>query len=184
MIVRVVTPPTAVVSWEEAKQHLRLDGDEQQPYVEALIGAATGWIDGPGGWLGRAIGSQVLELVDCAFGNNALPYQPVIDIVSVVYLDTGRNAVTMPSNQYRLLLNGSMAPSPDASWPSVASDSEAVKIRYQAGYATVPPAIKQAIMLLIGHWFTNRETVVVGTIVAQVPFAVEALLSTYRVWSV
>jgi uncharacterized phiE125 gp8 family phage protein len=48
-------------------------------------------------------------------------------------------------------------------------------------YQAVPPAIKQAILLLVGHWFANRETVVIGTIVAQMPSAVEALLSTYRV---
>ena len=184
MIVRVITPPEPIVTWAEAEAHLRLDGVEEKPYVEALIGAATGWIDGPGGWLGRAIGVQTLELVDCGFGNNALPYPPAIDIVSVVYLDAARNAVTMPDSDYRLMLNGSLAPLPDAAWPSVASDGEAVRVQYRAGYEAVPAPIKQALLLLVGHWYANRETVVTGTIVAQMPMAAEALLSTYRVWSV
>ena len=42
MRVVVVTPPVPVVTWEEAEQHLRLDGDvEQKPMVERLIAAAT-----------------------------------------------------------------------------------------------------------------------------------------------
>jgi uncharacterized phiE125 gp8 family phage protein len=184
MIVRVITPPEPIVTWAEAQKHLRLDDDEEQAYVEALIAAATGWIDGPGGWLGRAVGRQLLELVDCGFGNNALPYPPAIEIESIVYLDGTRTAVTMADTDYRLLINGSLAPAPNLSWPSVASDLEAVRVRYHAGYESVPPAIKQAILLLVGHWYANRETVVTGTIVAQMPFAVEALLSTYRVWSI
>lgn len=193
MHVRVVTPPEPIVTWAEAKKHLRLDGDEEQGYVETLITAATGWIDGPGGWLGRAIGAQTLELVDCGFGNDRLPYPPVVEIESIVYLDRAGVEQTMAEADYRLMLNGSVTPVSGQSWPVVSGDPEAVRIRYVAGYpmtegeapaSTVPVAIKQAILLLIGHWFANRETVVVGTITAQMPFAVEALLSTYRVWSV
>lgn len=193
--VRVITPPEPIVTWAEAQVHLRLDGVEEQSYVEALIAAATGWIDGPGGWLGRAIGEQVLELVDCGFGNDRLPYPPAVSITSVVYLDRAGVETTMPAEDYRLMLNGSVAPVAGQSWPVVSgeAEAEAVRIRYVAGYpvtggeepvSTVPVAIKQAILLLIGHWYANRETVVTGTITAQVPFAVEALLSTYRVWSV
>lgn len=37
-----------------------------------------------------------------------------------------------------------------------------------------------AMLLLIGHWFENREAVVIGTIVAELPMAVEALIAPYR----
>lgn len=40
--------------------------------------------------------------------------------------------------------------------------------------------ITTAMLLLIGHWYENRESVVVGTIVADLPMAVEALISPYR----
>jgi uncharacterized phiE125 gp8 family phage protein len=53
-----------------------------------------------------------------------------------------------------------------------------------AGYGgshTVPEPIKQAILLLVGAWFENREAVLTGTIVATLPFAVDALLAPYRV---
>jgi uncharacterized phage protein (predicted DNA packaging) len=36
--------------------------------------------------------------------------------------------------------------------------------------------VEQAILLLVGHWYANREAVVVGTIAAALPLAVERLL--------
>lgn len=36
--------------------------------------------------------------------------------------------------------------------------------------------VQQAILLLVGHWYTNREAVVVGAAPASVPMAVESLL--------
>jgi uncharacterized phiE125 gp8 family phage protein len=190
MFVRVITPPEPFVTWEEAQPHLRAE-DEDQVYVEGLLLAACGWLDGPGGWLGRAIGVQTLELVDCAFGNDRLPFPPLVSIESITYFGTDDVDHELTEADYRQLLNGSISPPINGSWPSVGSSSEAVRIVYVAGYpdtgddppaSTVPQAIKQAVLLLIGHWYRNRETVVVGETATDMPMAVEALLSTYRVW--
>ena len=45
------------------------------------------------------------------------------------------------------------------------------------------PDIEQAALLLIGHWFANREAVVIGTISTAVPVAVESLLWTRRAFA-
>lgn len=42
--------------------------------------------------------------------------------------------------------------------------------------------IRAAMLLLIGHWYANRETVGVGVSATEVPFAVEALLQPYRIY--
>jgi uncharacterized phage protein (predicted DNA packaging) len=36
--------------------------------------------------------------------------------------------------------------------------------------------VEQAILLLVGHWYSNREAVVVGGVPSAVPLAVERLL--------
>jgi uncharacterized phage protein (predicted DNA packaging) len=36
--------------------------------------------------------------------------------------------------------------------------------------------VQQAVLLLVGHWYANREAVVIGTITAEVPLAVDRLL--------
>jgi len=57
-----------------------------------------------------------------------------------------------------------------------------IKIRYVAGYTTIPISIKQSMLLLIGHWYANREAVLVGqgTMSKEIEFAVKSLLSIDR----
>lgn len=62
MSVVVVTPPGQLVSLELAKQHLRIDHDDDDQLIELYLAAAQAMIDGPGGWLGRCVGVQELEL--------------------------------------------------------------------------------------------------------------------------
>jgi len=42
------------------------------------------------------------------------------------------------------------------------------------------PALRLAALLLIGHWYTNREAVVTGTIATTLPLAYESLIHPYR----
>ena len=72
------------------------------------------------------------------------------------------------------------------SWPGTTLKTAAgVTITFVAGYgatsASVPESIRQAILLLVGHWYENREaTVGVGNM-QVLPMGVKALLSDYRV---
>ncbi|POY55735.1 hypothetical protein F018LOC_01672 [Pectobacterium versatile] len=42
--------------------------------------------------------------------------------------------------------------------------------------------VQAAILLLIGHWYENRETVVIGQTAQAIPFTVESLLQPYRIY--
>lgn len=60
---------------------------------------------------------------------------------------------------------------------------EVVTIEYSAGYPTeaeVPQAIKQALLLTVGHLYENREAVVLGVAANEVPMTTMALLHPYR----
>lgn len=41
-------------------------------------------------------------------------------------------------------------------------------------------SIQQGALLLIGHWYSGRETVVIGTITAELPMATNALWKPHR----
>lgn len=64
------------------------------------------------------------------------------------------------------------------------NDGEAITVTLTTG--AVDPGSheyligKRAMLLLIGHWFDNRETAVIGAASAEVDFAVRELLSTIR----
>ncbi len=46
----------------------------------------------------------------------------------------------------------------------------------------VPQKVRQAMLLLIGHWYENRELYLTGTMAAQLQFTVESLLWLDRVF--
>ena len=60
------------------------------------------------------------------------------------------------------------------SYPMVYSDS--TDYRYQ-----VKETVRQAIRMLVGHWYENRETVAVGTISSEIQMATNHLLHQSRV---
>ena len=58
------------------------------------------------------------------------------------------------------------------------------------GYADDPDSIlpgddvKAAMLLLIGHWYENRETVSLGQAATDIPFTVESLLQPYKIYGI
>lgn len=197
MRVFVVEPPVPVVTWDDANQHLKLDGDtDQQAYVESLIAAATGNLDGPDGWLGRALGPQTLEArfdrFDRCDAGIRLPYGPIIDIVSIQYVDGDGVIATIDAGSYEIA-GDVVSPVFGGVWPSAAWRSEAVRVRYRAGYvadptadplvAALPAPIKAAILMMVGDLYRNRDTVAFTTTMAiPMSAAPPALLSPFRMW--
>lgn len=167
MAVVVITLPDPAVAFEDVEKHLGDVPAEDKQYVEVLIAAATSWIDGPAGWLGRCIGEQTLEYRgDC--WPSCLPYQPVIEIVSALVGDQQIEGVDVHQDG-------------QLSRPGHLPDGRVV-IQYRAGYAETPAPIKVAIMMLVAQWYNTRENVITGTITSQMPFAVDALLQPFRVY--
>ena len=85
MSATVVTPPAPIVTLEEAKAHLRVDHADEDALITAVVATATAWLDGPDGWLGRALGEQMLEVDFPADGDpadRAYPCPPVRAILA------------------------------------------------------------------------------------------------------
>lgn len=183
MTVLVVTPPEALVSLEDAKAHLRVDHDDEDTLIEAYIAAASAHIDGPGGWLGRSIGTQTLELRRDAFCDLiTLPNGPVASITSVKYLDDDGAEQTLASGGYQLE-GDVLGLAYNQTWPSLRGDRGGVRIRYVAGSETIPSAIFAAVLLMVGDLYANRETErAEGSSAIQMSTTVEALLGPFRIW--
>jgi uncharacterized phiE125 gp8 family phage protein len=118
-----------------------------------------------------------------------LPWGPVRSIVSVNYVSTAGVDTVLAADQYRFSTYDTTAvlwPAYGASWPTARNDLDSVRVRYTAGYPvadsppqTVPEPIRQAMHLLIAHWFANRDAVDVDTL-AELPQGVCYLLGKYR----
>jgi uncharacterized phiE125 gp8 family phage protein len=175
MSLRLITPPTSYpVTLAEAKSQARVDGGDSDNLIETYISAATAHVESV---TGRAIMSQTWELVLDDFSDAImLPKGPVQSITSVTYYDTAEALQTLASDQYTLdnVSDPAWLVRPeDATYPEVADGVNNVIIRFVAGYSTVPPELKAAIMLLIAHFYDNRST---GTF----PETVNSLLTNHR----
>jgi uncharacterized phiE125 gp8 family phage protein len=89
--------------------------------------------------------------------------------------------VTQAADEYELDTRGMV---PKVTLTDLPTDAESVRIVYTAGYgstaASVPQAIRQAMLLMVGAWYGQRETISPDN-VREVPFAATALLNAYRV---
>lgn len=177
------------VSISDTADHLRVAQSTEHPYIAGLISAARAWVEQ---YTGRTLMPTTLEAqYDNWPGNRQIliPLPPVTSVTSLKYIDKDGTENTVDSGDY--LVDTVPAPGVlrldyDASWPTATlQPGMPIRIRYVAGYVDryrVPAPIKQAIYLLVGDMYENRETVVVspGMTVAKLDTAY-ALLANYRV---
>jgi uncharacterized phiE125 gp8 family phage protein len=180
MPTRVITPASVEpITLTDAKAHLRVDSTEDDTYISALISAARDYTEG---FQKRSIAVQTLELTLDYFPLTIpLKRGPIQAVTSVKYTKADGSSVTIAPSEYLLTSTGDIYPV--HCWPSATLIRvEGVQVQYTAGYTTIPPATKQAMLLLIGHWYENREAVVIGKAPAKMPMAVESLLWLDRMW--
>lgn len=188
----VVTPPSEEpATTAEAKAHLRVDSNSEDTLIGSLVTAARQYVEGA---TGRALVTQTLrtKLDDFPDSDDAirLPRAPVQSVSSVTYLDEDGASQTFASSDYVTLLDlepAEIALKADASWPATAMQRGAVTVTYVAGYgaaSAVPQAVKHAILLLVGHWYANREAVAPGQGVSEVPMGLHSLISLLAVRTV
>ena len=189
MALKLITAPLPIVTTAEIKKHVRAEYfTDDDAYLEACIAAATDHVDGKDGWLGRALGTQTWDLVLDEFPCEGIRI-PLPPLQSVTYLryvspETGLETDLTVNTDYQVDVYsepGWIMPGANG-WPAIMDTINAVRVRFVAGYETVPPAIKQAVMLLAAHYYENRESVVLDVKPTVLPQAVDALLYPRRNW--
>lgn len=191
--VLVTAPTIAPVTLTEVKAQLDVSYTDKDTMITGLIAAATAHLDGWTGILGRCLCEQTWRQdYDDFRWCMRLPLFPVISITSVKYTDTAGVEQTINSANYTLKnddLGAYVEFISTYSFPALNAENAAVRIVYLAGYAdiagtpktsSVPDAIKQAMFLLIRHWFDNPSAVNVGNIATALPHSIDALFSPYR----
>lgn len=179
--------PADLLSLAEAKEHLRRDDDDENGFISSLISAVSALLDDPDGPVGRALVEQTWTFKDWPPSRRlVLPVSPVISVESIEYFDAAEVQQTLTVSDFHLRANEDEAflePKAGISWPAMAALPDAVTVTYKAGYgaaADVPEDLRQASKLLLGHWYENREAVVVGTIATELPIGVDALINKHR----
>lgn len=179
----ITAPEAEPLSTIEAKAHLRVDVTDDDDLIAGLIQAAREWCEQ---YTRRAFVTQTRELVLNRWPVGTVikfPALPLQSVTSIKYTDEDAVEATFAASNYLVDTSWGVLKLKDStSWPTATLQSlAAIKVRYVAGYGDdgtdVPQAIRQAMLLLIGEWYEQREAGVVrDTSLAM------ALLSPYRTW--
>ncbi len=203
MPLQLVTPPAGEpVSLAEAKQHLRVDGGDDDLLIGSLITAArqaaetkTGrqlitarWkllLDAFPGPLMQSASGASFSLPGHAI---LLAKCPVQSVVSIEYLDMNGTTQVMPASDYVLdaaCEPARLTPAFGKTWPPTLPQMGAVSVTFDAGYGTasaVPEGLKSWIKLRVGSLYGHREemSVLSRGRIDPLPF-VDGLLDGFKV---
>lgn len=172
------------VTTAEAKTHARIDIADEDTYIGLLITAAREACETfcRADYIDR---TYTMYLTGFPTGYLNLPRRPVDAISNVKYYDANGNLQTLSSAYYDFsayTLPQQLWRQEDYTWPEVDDDRRfPVEVTFTTA-ASVPEKIKVAIKMMVANWYENREAVVVGSGVAELPLAVKHLLWSERVW--
>lgn len=156
-------PAIEPVTLAEAKLACRIDGTEFDAVLPGLITTARRFAEAE---LNRSIITQTWERVLDAFPEDEieLGWPTVQGIVSVGYVDTSGASTNLATNLYSLdvdTMPGWLLPADGTSWPDTYDTTNAVRVRFLAGYGSetsyVPEEIKTYIKTHCALWLRQVE---------------------------
>lgn len=198
------------LSVPEAKAHLRVDFADDDDYIASIISAARWKLERE--FRRAIVQQTLVLALDffgtpertrdSTFPVSYWPptgYQypinstidlrpPVQSITSVKYYDPSMVLQTVLSTAYlvdTISEPGRISPTIGVNWPTTANVPNAVQITFVAGHTdptVTPENIKQALRLVIGNFYENREETVIGTrlVALALPDGVDKLMAPFR----
>lgn len=183
-ILTVQTAPTVEpLSTTEAKAHTKIDGNDENDFVDRAIKLGREQVEN---WTNRTLLATTYKLTCNRFpgstwknGREAkpilrLPRPPFTSLSSAKYWNTSGTQITMTSADYQLVNhpNGAyLMPAINTVWPTVQPQrEEAVEVIWVAGYGaaatSVPGSLRQAVGHLVENEHVMRGVQTTGAIVS------------------
>lgn len=194
-LTRQTGPAVEPVTLSEAKAHLRVDTSDDDVYIGTLITAAREWVEQ---YLDRTLISTQWAMRFDKFPDSGiepveLPRPPMVTsgtatAVTVTFTTEAGPTSTYSTAEYRVdrqATPGAVLPMYGSTWTPHRQDDNAISVTWWAGYgatgASVPAAIRHAMLMLVAHWYETRgATVSTGAVPQDVPFGVVSLLDSQR----
>ena len=156
----------SLVTLESAKLHLRVDGTDEDSLIAVYITAAEQtavslldrgvYADGTALGVAKAAAPGELDTAIAAYESAIAAAEALTDETAIAAaIQTAGNDLLRAQVAHRQAMDGMV----------------------------VNEAIQAAVLLIVGHLFANREDVVAGVSVAQLPNGAEWLLAPYKVYA-
>jgi uncharacterized phiE125 gp8 family phage protein len=198
-LVNLTEPDVEPITLEEAKANSQIDTDDHNDTLTQRIKASRLWLE-------KAtecclITRQMTWTLDqfprkrdatggqkARSGQLVLPRYPVQSIDEIRYIDADGDSQTIDLATIRLRRDSTgrnrLALADWAAWPTTRNTPDAIEIDFTVGFGEtqndVPADWKQPLLLLVAHWFENREAVAVGVVTKEMEFGVNSLLEMLR----
>lgn len=182
------------ITLEEIKDHLQIERGETGS-DEVLKGLRSASVEMAQNITGRKLMLQDWKVYfdNWPAGDSIeLPFTPLSSVATtgIYYTDSTSGSTSFGSTAWsydaiseppRIVLEN------DESWPTdTLHANNPIEIEGTYGYAAssdIPRSIRHAMLLMIGHWYENRENTVVGVgqSIHEIPLGAKSLLEMYRV---
>lgn len=186
---RLITPAAdPALDMTAVKQHLRLADDSDDAYLrDILIPAAAAEAEAA---THRQLITATWELTLDRFPHYGqpieLPLGELQSVSSIKYTGAAGAEQTWAAADYRV----DEMKEPALVWPAYGEiypitryEDAAVRVRYTCGYGAkhtnVPALLREAMLLVVGHLYVNREAVVTGTIASELPLSARHIFERY-----
>lgn len=184
-----ITSSIEVLNLTTVKNHLRVEHSDDDTLISGYTESVIDYLESI---TGRVIGQKVVTqyLNDFPLSDNPIILETnyLSGLTIQYYTDVTSSASTFSSNDYRIITLGSYTQvQPNNNWVTTDDKEGSVVLTYTAGYYTtndIPKAIKQAALLLIGHYYEHRENVIIGSITSTLDFTIDALITPHKYFSV
>lgn len=177
---------TLPVSLSEIKSQVGLSQNfyDLDSDLEALVWSAVNYIE-------RAYGIAVVaqtwvQKERCPpYHKLRLEHFPFVSLDSVSYTDPAGNEQPYDVSNFILMASDTypayIQVKDQVSVPQTVRSPIAWSFEYQAGYETLPPNLKHAIKVLCASMYVNKESEVVGSIVAKLDLGFDRLIGPFHV---
>ena len=185
-LVRVTAPSASPISLAEAKAQMRVEGNDEDTIIQRLIDAAVAFVDVQG-VLGFAMITQTWgQWIGPNPSTVSLLLGPVQSVSAIKYYDTNgtlQTATLADFNVFGTPNRITITPKTGKAWPITQTRDDAIKIEYVVGYgdtsSSVPQTVRHALMMLVAHWYENRETSAEKSM-TEVPYGFHEMIGIER----
>lgn len=173
-------PP--LLSAVECRAHCKVDGADEDVELLGYAAAAQAWVEN---FTGLRLTPRPARAVTEGWANWRIVGGPPPAIDGIRYSDADGQVQTLPPEDYIVTeqLGLAVVRLRPMSPPAALQPDFVIRIDMTIGFAAgaVPPDLRVACLLLLGHYHRNREAVVAGAAPAELPLAVESLCIRHRI---
>ncbi len=163
----LITGPDLALNLAEVKDHLRVTHNEEDFMIQRCIKSAVAYAEN---YLSLRLMLQTWDyfMDDFPTGDILLPYPPLISVTTIKYYDSdnAQQTLTVTTDYLVDIVTKPARIEYVNSWPTNYDKNNAIEVRFVCGYSTagnIPENIINALYLLVGHFYENRQAVMTST---------------------